>query len=106
VVSLWKVDDDATAELMKHFYAGMFQKGLTPAAALRDAQLSLRSQRRWDSPYYWAAFVIQGEYDQRDLRPPPQTIFRLTSLLTSFILFSGVAVLVVRWRRGKTNRIK
>jgi len=106
VVSLWKVDDDATAELMKHFYAGMFQKGLTPAAALREAQLSLRSQRRWNSPYYWAAFVIQGQYDQRDLRTPRQPIFGLTSLVTSFILLSGMAGLVVRWRRRKTVRIK
>ena len=64
VASLWKVDDDATSELMKHFYVGMFQKGLAPAA-LRDAQLALRSQKRWQSPYYWAAFVIQGEYDQK-----------------------------------------
>jgi len=65
VASLWKVDDDATAELMKHFYAAMFQKGMAPAAALRDAQLALRSRKRWESPYYWAAFVIQGEYDQK-----------------------------------------
>ncbi len=57
VASLWKVDDEATAELMKHFYAGLFDKGLTPAAALREAQLALRQQKRWHEPYYWAGFV-------------------------------------------------
>jgi CHAT domain-containing protein/tetratricopeptide (TPR) repeat protein len=62
VASLWKVDDEATAELMRHFYAALFKKGMTPAAALRDAQLELSRQPRWQSPYYWAGFVIQGQY--------------------------------------------
>jgi hypothetical protein len=66
IASLWKVDDEATAELMKHFYAALLQKGLTPAAALRDAQLELAKQPRWQSPYYWAGFVIQGQYDQKE----------------------------------------
>lgn len=65
VASLWKVDDQATAELMKLFYAGMFQKGLPPVAALREAQLAMSQQNQWRSPYYWAGFVIQGRYDER-----------------------------------------
>jgi CHAT domain-containing protein len=60
--SLWKVDDEATAELMKIFYSAMLNDGLAPAAALRQAQLTLRKQKRWHSPYYWASFVLQGEY--------------------------------------------
>jgi CHAT domain-containing protein/Tfp pilus assembly protein PilF/uncharacterized glyoxalase superfamily protein PhnB len=63
--SLWKVDDEATAELMKGFYAGMFQQRLTPAAALREAQVAMWRQKRWHAPYYWAAFVIQGQYDAK-----------------------------------------
>jgi len=63
VASLWKVDDEATGELMRAFYAGMLQEGLTPAAALRKAQLGLWHSRRWQAPYYWAAFVLQGEPD-------------------------------------------
>lgn len=70
VASLWKVDDEATAELMKYFYAALLQKGLPPAAALRDAQLELAKQPRWQSPYYWAGFVIQGQYDQRESFSP------------------------------------
>jgi CHAT domain-containing protein/uncharacterized protein HemY len=66
VASLWKVDDEATAELMKHFYAALFEKGMPPAAALRDAQLELAKRSRWQSPYYWAGFVIQGQYDQKE----------------------------------------
>jgi CHAT domain-containing protein/Flp pilus assembly protein TadD len=62
VASLWKVDDEATAELMKQFYQQMLQAGVTPAAALREAQISMWQQRRWQSPYYWGAFVLQGEW--------------------------------------------
>jgi hypothetical protein len=65
VASLWKVDDQATAELMKYFYEGMFTKGLTPAAALRDAQLKMSQDKRWHAPYYWAGFIIQGRYDEQ-----------------------------------------
>jgi CHAT domain-containing protein len=62
VASLWKVDDAATAELMKQFYQGMLVKGLRPPAALREAQARIQSQARWQSPYYWAGFVLQGEW--------------------------------------------
>ncbi|MCI0488636.1 MAG: tetratricopeptide repeat protein [Blastocatellia bacterium] len=62
VASLWKVDDAATAELMKRFYAGMLVKKLRPAAALREAQVEMWKQQRWRSAYYWAAFVLQGEW--------------------------------------------
>jgi CHAT domain-containing protein/Tfp pilus assembly protein PilF len=62
VASLWKVDDVATSELMAEFYKGMLQKSLPPAAALRQAQLEMRKQKRWADPYYWAAFTLQGEW--------------------------------------------
>jgi CHAT domain-containing protein/predicted negative regulator of RcsB-dependent stress response len=64
VASLWKVDDEATAELMKQFYTNMLHKGMTPAEALRAAQNSIRQKPEWRSPYYWAAFTLQGEYRQ------------------------------------------
>jgi CHAT domain-containing protein/tetratricopeptide (TPR) repeat protein len=65
VASLWSVDDQATAELMKRFYRKMLTEKLPPAAALRQAQLSLLTdpeQKKWASPYYWAAFSFQGEW--------------------------------------------
>lgn len=62
VASLWKVDDEATAELMKRFYQHMLQERRSPSAALREAQLAMWRKRRWHAPYYWAAFVMQGEY--------------------------------------------
>ncbi len=62
VASLWKVDDRATAEFMKHFYSAMLKDGVPPAAALRSAQRALWRQERWHEPRYWAAFQIQGEW--------------------------------------------
>lgn len=64
VSSLWKVDDEATAELMKHFYENMLQKGMRPADALRAAQNTLRHNPNWQSPHFWAAFTLQGEFKQ------------------------------------------
>ena len=61
LASLWKVDDYATSKLMKGFYEAMEGHGLRPAAALRQAQLSLWRQKHWSAPYYWAAFTLQGD---------------------------------------------
>jgi len=65
VASLWKVDDRATAFLMGEFYKGMLQKGMTPSAALRSAKLKMIHDTQWTQPYYWAGFVLQGEYTNR-----------------------------------------
>jgi CHAT domain-containing protein len=63
IASLWKVDDAATAELMSQLYDGILHKGLSPAAALRAAQIALWRQNRWrGDPYFWAAFQLQGEW--------------------------------------------
>ena len=86
--SLWKVDDEATAELMKLFYTNMLQKKMTPAAALRAAQNSIRQKPEWHSPYYWAAFTLQGDFRQviqraadRSLTRPEQMRFGLSVVL-------------------------
>jgi len=61
VASLWKVDDAATAKFMKGFY-GRIQRGENPSAALRGAQLEMSQSPQWSAPFYWAAFVLQGDY--------------------------------------------
>ncbi len=60
--SLWASDDKATAELMVRFYRTLLKENLRPAAALRAAQISMLRDRRWQSPYYWASFTLQGEW--------------------------------------------
>ncbi len=62
VVSLWDVQDQATARLMSDFYRGLLgPKRPHAAAALRAAQISIWREGRWQAPYYWAGFVLQGE---------------------------------------------
>jgi CHAT domain-containing protein/Tfp pilus assembly protein PilF len=62
VASLWWVDDRATAELMTRFYRGLWSGGLPPAAALRQARLAIAAERRFRDPYYWGAFLLQGDW--------------------------------------------
>jgi CHAT domain-containing protein len=62
MASLWKVEDGATLELMKNFYGAIADERLTPSEALRRAQLKLREIPRYKSPFYWAAFTVQGDF--------------------------------------------
>jgi CHAT domain-containing protein len=58
IASLWSVDDEASAILMKSFYTHLKQ-GMTKAEALREAQRETRA--KYAHPYYWAAFVLAGD---------------------------------------------
>jgi CHAT domain-containing protein len=59
LVSLWEVDDQATAELMRWFYDGILgERHLRPAEALLSAQAALRKDHRWRDPFYWAGFIL------------------------------------------------
>ena len=62
IASLWNVRDEATAELMKRLYRNMLIDKSSPAAALREAQVSMWREPRWAAPYYWAGFTLQGEW--------------------------------------------
>jgi len=63
VTSLWSVNDEATAEEMRLFYGGMLgREHMRPAAALRRAQAAMWKQEKWQSPFLWAAFVLQGDW--------------------------------------------
>lgn len=101
VASLWKVDDRATSELMRLFYEAMFRDGLTPSAALRAAKEGVRRQGRWSAPYFWAGFVLQGEYKEgikvrRGAWPLAVAAAALSLILTAVAVF----VFARRRRRG------
>ena len=58
VMSLWKVPDEPTRELMEDFY-GRLLAGQGRAEALREAQLAMKA--KYPDPYYWGAFICQGD---------------------------------------------
>jgi CHAT domain-containing protein/tetratricopeptide (TPR) repeat protein len=77
IASLWPVRDRAATDLMLRLYRAMLRDGMRPAAALRAAQLEMQSQRTWRDPYFWAAFVAQGDWmagaDTADTPDTPAT---------------------------------
>lgn len=61
---LWGANDRSTSELMQRFYRVLLEQGLPPSAALRSAQISMLQEPRFRSPYYWAGFILQGDWRQ------------------------------------------
>ncbi|WP_204153542.1 CHAT domain-containing protein [Leptolyngbya sp. CCY15150] len=60
--SLWKVDDASTSVFMQQFYQALTQDNLSKAAALRQAQLALLDSEAYQAPYYWAPFILVGNW--------------------------------------------
>ena len=60
LASLWPVDDAATVELMKAFYAPIVKAGTSYGAALTEAKRKLVATSKWKHPFYWAPFVLVG----------------------------------------------
>ncbi|HEX2252002.1 MAG TPA: CHAT domain-containing tetratricopeptide repeat protein [Thermoanaerobaculia bacterium] len=71
LVSLWRVQDEGTAELMARFYRHLLVDGRPVAEALRRAQASMRAEARY-APYHWAGFVLQGDPALAVVPPPPR----------------------------------
>lgn len=63
--TLWNVNDQSTSVLMTKFYTAIKKDKLTPSAALRQAQISMWKDKKWNSPYYWAAFQLVGEWQKK-----------------------------------------
>jgi CHAT domain-containing protein len=64
LVSLWPISDRAAAEFMARFYRRLLgPRKLTPSAALREVQLETWKDTRWRSAYFWAPFVVNGDWN-------------------------------------------
>lgn len=100
VASLWKVDDEATAELMNHFYQAMLRQGLPPAAALQEAKQAMQEDPKWNHPYYWAAFILQGEYREKVTINGDGTT-RVPVMAAILAVLSGLGLYVRRRMRKK-----
>jgi CHAT domain-containing protein len=62
LATLWSVKDDSTAELITQFYQALKTPGITKAKALRQAQLKLLQNPKYQHPFYWSAFVLVGNW--------------------------------------------
>jgi CHAT domain-containing protein len=63
MVTLWSIEDQATAEMMSRFYRRVLgPQQMTPAAALRATQEEMWREGRWGAPYYWSGFALQGDW--------------------------------------------
>jgi CHAT domain-containing protein len=62
IASLWSVDDEATASFMSALYKNLADKNTNKAEALRQAQIALLGDRQLNHPYFWAPFVLLGNW--------------------------------------------
>jgi CHAT domain-containing protein len=62
LATLWSVDDKSAAEFMVEFYRQLAKSKVTKAEAIRLAQLKLLQQREYSNPFYWAPFVLLGNW--------------------------------------------
>ncbi|MEL6462760.1 MAG: CHAT domain-containing protein, partial [Cyanobacteria bacterium J06621_15] len=62
LATLWSVQDKSTADLVTEFYRLLTQDGINKAQALRQAQLSLLKDTKYQHPYYWSPFVLVGNW--------------------------------------------
>ncbi len=60
VLSLWSVDDDATADLMQKFYRPLVKDGADYGHSLSAAKRLMIEEGKWARPFFWAAFVLHG----------------------------------------------
>ncbi|MEA5537424.1 CHAT domain-containing tetratricopeptide repeat protein, partial [Limnoraphis robusta Tam1] len=65
VVSLWAVADNSTSEFMQNYYRKILETGSNHATAMREVQLEMIQSNNYNAPYYWAAFVFQGEWNSQ-----------------------------------------
>lgn len=61
-VSLWSVDARSTQELMLEFYRRL-KNGVDKATALQEAQKRIVEKEEWSHPYYWAPFILVGDWE-------------------------------------------
>ncbi|MFM7278095.1 MAG: CHAT domain-containing protein, partial [Microcystis aeruginosa] len=60
LISLWKVSDNATKDLMVDYY-GRLKKGEGRSEALRQIQLEMLKSENQKHPFYWASFIPSGD---------------------------------------------
>lgn len=98
ISSLWKVDDTATAEFMGHFYRALLKDHQPAVVALRYAKLEMQKDERWRAPFYWAGFVLQGEYRDPLVAQNTSNYFLLVVIVVAMVLGVGGIYAIARYK--------
>lgn len=97
LMSLWQADDEATAQIMQHFYRHL-QDGLGKDMAVRQAKLDYLNSSNRNHPFFWGAFVLIGD-DQ-----PLKQLYYQTWVIAGVLLLLLVAGGAFRWMRQRKRR--
>ena len=62
LVSLWSVADQSTSILISEFYENLLKKGINKSVALQQSQLSMIEDAELAHPFYWAPFILVGDW--------------------------------------------
>jgi CHAT domain-containing protein/lipopolysaccharide biosynthesis regulator YciM len=100
VVSLWSVDDEATATIMREFYRHL-RKGLNKNEALQQAKLGYlrKASGEKKDPFYWAPFILIG--DSQPMNLSANTYSRAWWIALSIVVAVVALALFARLRRGR-----
>jgi len=96
LMTLWKVDDKFTSELMPEFYNNLFEKNLSKIDALAKAKLQLFEIKKQDihhqHPFFWASFCLFGE-PRSSKRIPLISVELILVIISIIIFFSFIVIL-------------
>jgi hypothetical protein len=88
---------------MAAFYQAMLQKSLAPSAALREAKLKMKHDTQWSAPFYWAGFVLQGEYENH-IAVDRYASMRLPVMLLLLLSLGAAGLLLYRSHKRRSSR--
>ncbi len=86
ISSHWKVEDNATLELMKSFYEILASENVPTSEALRQAKIKMFKNPNYQFPYYWSSFTLRGDFQNK---PKLATNFKYKNYLI-LLLFAGI----------------
>lgn len=105
VMTMWSVDDESSAEIVKKFYEYL-EDGMSKDEALRQAKLDLLAEGDplRSHPFYWAAYVNIGDNSPMEFRSDILTYILYGSI--GMLLLAGTSILLRKNKRNKTGKIK
>jgi CHAT domain-containing protein/Tfp pilus assembly protein PilF len=99
VVSLWSVDDESTSIIMENFYQYL-KEGLNKKQALRLAKIDYlkSSQSQGKDPFYWAPFILIGDWSPIDLPSHPTLSMRTVAIMVILLVLTATFIIKTRLR--------